>query len=193
MTESVCVSPERKPVPGPLQAWPQMKARHFKTPEKPQLSPTPATAEAVPPEHAVGKRIADSSPPGSFRRIRKLLTVYPQLDLEPLDRSAARSPSPAPERSLLGPPEPESDSQASILGALEAQRSDEGDSRPCTPPSPFRDSFHPIVPPSPARVPLEAMRRRPNATIRLDLGRSARRQNLQERHLRLLAEEMIVA
>jgi len=165
-----------------------------------------------------GKRLTDGSPPRKpkFFKLLKVpegasakdalgprlerhppLYVHrPDLDLAPLDELVAHA---VPET------RPDPEYPASFFGALEDRWADAAASSgpwtppphsrgPWTPPSPCRAlPSAQMVPPSPARQTPEALRRNPNTTIRLDLGRASRRQNLRERHLRLLAAEVAVA
>lgn len=183
MGDYACNSPERQPLPGPAHDGFRLGPRHVQTPEK-HLNTDPEST----PEHAIGKRLerADGESTRGRRSCRKLLTA---LELAPLDQPVARAASPAPTCSLLRQSEPESTSRTSIIAALEGHRSDQLEGS-----SPRRGA--PSVqtsPTAPTRQPQEAMRRNPNTIIRLDMGRTVRRQNLQERHLRLMQAEMAVA
>lgn len=174
------------------------------------LVKTPEKAHVLAPSKpGFGKRLADGSPPRKPRfckllkvpedvsaedalglRLERPPPLYvrrPDLDLALLDELVRPGQTSLPTRA---------DAKASLFGALEDHWADAAaSSRPLTPPLPCRVlPSAQMVPPSPARQTHEAMRRNPSAIIRLDLGRSGcRRQNLQERHLRLLAAENAVA
>jgi len=164
----------------------------------------------APSKPGFGKRLADGSPPRKPRfckllkvpegvsakdalglRLERPPPLYvrrPDLDLALLDELVRLRPTSLPTRA-------DAEYPASLFSALEDHWADAAaSSRPWTPPLPCRAlPSAQMVPPSPAWQTHEAMRRNPSTTIRLDLGRASRRQNLQERHLHLLTAEIAVA